>query len=57
MICEESGKQIQTKGKADAQLRSLKKLNDYEGEVYPCEYCKGYHVGRKKKWAHKNKYA
>jgi hypothetical protein len=43
-----------SRGKAEAHLRSLK--DGYTGRVYPCEHCGGWHVGREKKNAHKDKY-
>ena len=53
-----SGKQIHpSSGKACAALRSLYRLcPDYSGKVYPCTECLGWHVGRRKKRAHTNKY-
>ena len=56
-LCAETGKVIKTsEGAAAAQLRSLQEYNGYPGCVYPCIYCKGWHVGRAKKNAKKNKY-
>jgi hypothetical protein len=56
-VCAKSGKHGHpSQGKAEAQLRNLKELNEYEGVVYACESCKGWHVGRLKQKAHKNKY-
>ena len=56
MKCPKSGKQIHlSAGKACAQLRSLQE-HGYEGEAYFCKYCSGWHVGRLKKNAHRNKY-
>jgi hypothetical protein len=55
MLCPQSKKVIHlSRGKAEAHLRSLK--DGYTGRVYPCEHCGGWHVGREKKNAHKDKY-
>lgn len=55
--CPENNKVIfLNKSKAGASLRSLKERFDYKGGVFPCVCCGGYHVGRNKKKAHKNKY-
>ncbi len=52
-----NNKVVHTKDGALAQLRSLLKRNpDYPGDVYPCIHCQGYHVGRLKATAHRNKY-
>lgn len=53
-----SGKQIHlSSGKACAALRSLLRIDqDYSGKVYPCTECLGWHVGRRKRFAHVNKY-
>ena len=52
-----TGKVSHSRGMAEAQLRSIHRMNpDYNGHVYPCERCAGWHVGRAKKFAHKNKY-
>ena len=55
--CIASGKQRHMcKGGAEAQLRSLKlRFVDYEGTVFHCGYCYGWHVGRLKKGAHRNR--
>lgn len=46
-----------SRGAAEAHLRSLTKLDtSYDGKVYPCIYCHGWHIGRAKKLLHKNKY-
>lgn len=53
-----TGKVSHSRGMAEAQLRSIHRMNpDYNGHVYPCVQCQGWHVGRAKKFAHKNKYA
>ena len=57
MQCAESQKVVfSSKGKAGAALRSLQLKADYTGQIYPCPFCNGYHIGREKKNAHKNKY-
>ena len=41
-----------------SQLRSLKQRGiDYKGKVYPCECCKGWHIGREKLRRKRDKYA
>lgn len=45
-----------SEGKAGAALRSLREKGVYSGKVYPCPCCNGYHIGREKKNAHRNKY-
>lgn len=58
-ICIKSGKiSHQSKRKANAHLKSIEEnsKNPYDGCSYPCIYCNGWHVGRFKKKAHKNKY-
>lgn len=54
-----TGKHINaSSGAAEAQLRSiLKREPEYSGHVYPCSCCRGWHVGRLKRNAHRNKYA
>jgi hypothetical protein len=55
--CHRTGKVIHaSRGKADAHLRNLVARTGYVGESYPCLFCHGWHVGRQKKSAHKNKY-
>lgn len=58
-ICRETTKVSQpSRGAAVAQLRSIKKVEpEYKGDVYPCPYCAGWHVGRPRKNSHKNKYS
>lgn len=58
-ICSRSGKQIHySRGEAQAQLRSILSNNNrnYDGKPYACIYCGGWHVGRRKKNARRNKY-
>ena len=48
MLCPATGKEVHlTKDKANSHLQALRKKLKYNGEVYPCFHCKGYHVGRK----------
>jgi hypothetical protein len=56
--CPQEKKKInRTRGAAEAQLRSIQRMREgYEGKVYPCPYCRGWHVGRLKANAHQNKY-
>jgi len=55
--CIESNKIIYfNKTKAMVALKSLQIKYDYSGKFYPCSYCCGFHVGREKEKAHKNKY-
>jgi hypothetical protein len=55
-VCIKTGKHSHlSQGKAEAHLRHLKETG-YEGVVYSCQYCEGWHVGRLKQNAHKNKY-
>jgi len=57
MICAATKKRIHpNQGMAEASLRSLWKRRDYEGHVYPCTSCQGWHIGRLKKGAHVNRY-
>lgn len=57
MQCPKSQKVVfLSKNKAEAALKSLQLRNDYTGHIYPCVDCCGYHIGRDKKNAHKNKY-
>jgi len=58
-VCPQGGKRIHySEGMARAQLRSLQKRKpEYNGRVYPCVACRGFHVGRLKEKAHRNKYA
>lgn len=58
MKCIPTGKEVhQSEGKAKAHLRHLQKNGEYQkGRVYPCLFCGGWHVGREKENAHKNKY-
>lgn len=58
-ICRYTAKVIQpSRGAAEAQLRSLKKIKPaYNGHVFPCIHCQGFHIGRKRQDAHKNKYS
>jgi rubrerythrin len=57
MHCERTGKQChQSKGKAEAHLRSLRGKSDYVGRVYHCERCGFWHVGREKKGTRENRY-
>jgi hypothetical protein len=59
MKCPSSGKEIHwSYGEAMAHLRSLRERTEYQyqGEVYPCDGCGGWHVGRLKRSAHRNKY-
>lgn len=45
-------------GAAEAHLRSLKaKRKAYDGDVYACDKCHGWHVGRERAAAHRDKYA
>lgn len=37
-----------TEAAASRQLRSLKKRKSYDGEVFQCNSCLGWHVGKKK---------
>lgn len=46
-----------SQGAAAAHLRGLRRKNAYVGRVYPCLQCAGWHVGREKQRAHKNKFA
>jgi hypothetical protein len=47
-----------SRGLAEAHLRSLVRNREgYDGRVYPCEECCGWHVGRAKKSARRSKYA
>lgn len=58
-----SGKQRHaSQGQATAHLRGLRDRRlaiglTYDGHVYPCLECAGWHIGRAKKGAHRNKYA
>ena len=56
--CFDSHKKIIyfSKSKAEAALRSLQVKNDYQGCVYPCPCCNGFHLGRRKANVHVNKY-
>ena len=59
MKCPESGKHFHaSRGAAEAQLRSVEKMDRAHGEayVYPCVACCGWHIGRRKKNAHVSKY-
>lgn len=50
MICEITGKLVHvTRKKAENHRLHLKTENGYRGEVYRCEHCRGFHVGRNKK--------
>lgn len=56
--CPVSGKVVHFDRRvAEAQLRSLQEGFGYAGHVYPCEGCGGFHVGREKRRAHRNRYA
>jgi hypothetical protein len=45
------------KAKAEASLRTLILKNpDYNGRVFPCPCCQGWHIGRPRKNEHQNKY-
>ena len=56
-VCFKTGKHSHpSRSKADAHLRGLRERMGYEGSVYTCQYCEGWHVGRAKQTAHKNKY-
>ena len=47
-----------SKGAAEAHLRSLVKIGDeVQRYAYPCNDCFGWHVGRDKEHAHRNRYA
>jgi hypothetical protein len=55
--CKSSGKvRHESRGAAEAQLRAIQKLKEYEGHTYPCTECLGWHVGRFKNRSHRNKY-
>jgi hypothetical protein len=57
MFCQKTGKQIHLSiNKAQKHLIRLKEMKNYEGKVYGCLYCGGWHIGRQKKNARKNKY-
>lgn len=49
--CKKTGKHThKVRAKAVAQLKSIRKqFPNYGGKVYPCSYCKGFHVGRLQK--------
>ncbi len=56
--CKHTGKHCHSKGKAEAQLRSILRVKPaYEGRAYYCFWCGEYHVGRRSKKGHQNKYA
>jgi len=61
-LCLETGKhRHKSRVAAQAHLRSAVEQNILEGVVvdrvvYSCKYCLGWHIGRQKKSAHKNKY-
>lgn len=56
--CRVSGKQSHsTREEAQRHLKALRhKMCKYDGEVYPCLSCRGFHVGRPRKGTHQNKY-
>lgn len=57
ILCHQTGKHShKSSGAAEAQLRGLVQRKGYDGHVYPCIYCQGWHVGRRKKNTHRNKY-
>jgi len=58
-VCRRSGKHIhKSRGAAEAHIRSLVKIEpDIQWNAYLCVYCRGWHVGRSRKGAHRNKYA
>lgn len=58
MICEDAGKIIHnSKQKAHQHVWHLNETQGkYEGRPYRCTFCRGWHVGRAKENAHKNKY-
>lgn len=46
-----------SRGKAEAALRSLQRLEpDEEMQVYPCPFCKKWHLGHRAVGNPKNKY-
>ncbi len=57
-FCRQTGKMSHaSRGKAEAALRGLNKIKPaYKGNIYPCIHCRGFHVGRARQGAHRNKY-
>lgn len=51
-LCSKFSKHIhKSRGKAELHLRGLRKNLDknYDGMVYPCGICGGWHIGRRKR--------
>ncbi len=46
-VCPRQGKQVHlTKGKAAKCLQGLKRRGGYEGTIFRCGTCNGWHIGR-----------
>lgn len=58
IYCVETGKiSHPSRGKAEAALRAIKKQKEeYQGHVYPCIYCQGFHFGRNQVGIHQSKF-
>ena len=59
MTCVKTGKQIHLSiKKAQKHLRRMREIWEvYNGKIYACIHCGGWHIGRQRKKAKKNKYA
>lgn len=56
-ICEQTGKHIHSsRSEAIAHKRSLHERKEYNVDIFHCEFCGAWHVGRPKAKAHKNKF-
>jgi hypothetical protein len=47
-ICAYTSKETHTREKARSHLRGLRIRKQYDGQVYHCRWCGGWHVGSRK---------
>lgn len=48
IICITTSKETHTREKARSHLRGLRIRKQYDGQVYRCRHCGGWHVGSRK---------